>query len=334
MVTLPPAPPSPVDAEGRPLFGTYTGAVGQVSWRGLAGAYARGPLYRRFHLKRWHYVGIATPRCMVAFAIIDLGYAASAFAYAFDREARRLLADRSWMGLPILAVKVASRAGGGARSRFQRGAIRLDLERPQGTAQWHARVDADGFTLDATLDATAAPPTLCAIAPLVGGVANCTHKTLSLPATGTLVVGERRFDLAGGFAALDHTAGLLARDTRWHWACGWGAGLGLNLVEGFNGAVENGLWLGPRLVPVAGAEIRRDPADPLRPWTVRTHDGLVDLTFTPEGLRREDKQLGLVSSHFVQAIGTFAGVVRGAAGEAEVVVRDLAGVTEDHAARW
>jgi hypothetical protein len=333
MTALPLAPSAPVDPSGRPVFGTYAGEVGRAVWDGLAGPFARGRLYRLLHLKRWHYAGIAGPRCVAALAIIDLGYAASGFAYAFDRERRELLVDRSWMGLPGIMVRVSAVTGAGAHSRFEAPGVLLDLERPEGSDRWRAQIRAPGLTLEAVLDAAAAPPTLAAVAPIDGGVANCTQKTLCLPATGTLVAGGARFDLAGSFGAFDHTAGLLARDTRWRWACAWGAGLGLNLVEGFNGPAENGLWIGGALAHVGAATISHDAEDALAPWAVRTADGRVDLAFTPEGLRREDQDLGLAASRFVQAVGRFNGQVRRPDGAA-VAVRDLVGVTEDHAARW
>ncbi|HEY3352679.1 MAG TPA: DUF2804 domain-containing protein [Polyangia bacterium] len=333
MRTLPPAPATPVDGSGYPRFGTFAGPVGRVTWDGLAAPFARGHLYRRTHLKRWHYVGIAGPSCVVACAIIDLGYAASAFAYAFDRDRRELLADRSWMGLPVVAATVADRAGAGARSRFVAPGVLLELGRPADASRWLVQIQAGDFTLQAVLDAAAAPPTVCAIAPIDGGVANCTHKTVCLPATGTLRAGRASLNLAGSFGALDHTTGLLARDTRWRWACAWGRGIGLNLVEGFNGPAENALWLGDELVPV-GAAVIGHAEDAMAPWTVRTDDGLVDLTFTPEGMRRENKDLLVAASRYVQPIGRFNGHVRRAPGAPAVTVRDLCGVTEDHAARW
>ena len=48
-------------------------------------------------------------------------------------------------------------------------------------------------------------------------------------------------------------------------------------------------------------------------WQLRTEDGLLDLTFRPEGLRREDKNLLVAASRYVQPIGVFSGWVTASA---------------------
>ncbi len=142
-----------------------------------------------------------------------------------------------------------------------------------------------------------------------------------------------RYELDGHTGALDHTSGLLARETRWHWASAAGPRLGFNFVEGFNGPVENVVWLDGRIHPVGPVAFEFDRARTNLPWRIRSPDGAVDLTFTPEAERRQNKNLVLAVSRYVQPIGTFRGTLR-LPGTAEVKVDDLAGVTEDHLARW
>jgi hypothetical protein len=306
-----------------------------VSWDGLEGRHARSRLWRLLHEKRWHYVSIAGPRVALAAVVVDLGWVASAFAYVFDRSSRRLLCDLSFMGLQKVTHRVADRAGESARTVFQGLNASLLIERPPGHSSWLVRGQGPrGFSLDATLDAGTAPPTLLAVAPIEGGVANATHKTVGLAARGQVRAAGARFDLDGHYAALDHTTGLLARDTSWRWASASGRGVGLNLVEGFNGPVENALWIDGALHPVGEAIFEFDKSDHLKPWRVRTRNGMVDLTFTPEGARREDKQLYIAQSWYVQPIGVFNGTVRASSGGPEIEVRDLPGVTEDHVAKW
>ncbi len=322
------APPRPV-GEGRPLVGAYEGHVERITWDGLAGEHARGRVWRALHWKRWHYAGIVGPRVFVAMAVVDTGYAANAFAYLFDRQEKVLRADLSVMGLPVVSSVVADRAGPGAVTTFASRGTFLRLERRGDSWDVRAR-GAGGFEIDATLDAAAAPPTLCAIAKIEGGLANCTHKTSCLPARGFASAFGRTYDLAGHSGALDHTSGLLARETSWRWASASSGDLGLNLVMAFNGPVENAIWHGGRLFPVGAAEILYDAGG--GPWRVRTVCGGVDLTFRPEGERRQDKDLVVAASRYVQPFGVFSGVVR--PGGVEVAVRDLPGVTEDHVARW
>jgi hypothetical protein len=287
------------------------------------------------HEKRWHYVSIGGPRVLLAAVVADLGWAATAWAYVFDRGAKKLLVDSSFMGVPKVTHRVAQSAGPGACTTFQGLGASLRIERPAGSSEWRVLGQGpQGFSLDATLDAAAAPPTLLAIAPIEGGVANATHKTVNLMARGQVRAAGQAFDLEGHFGGLDHTSGLLARDTSWRWASAAGSRVGLNLVEGFNGPVENAVWIDGKLHPVGEAVFEFDKADHLRPWRVTTRNGTVDLTFTPEGARREDKQLYVAQSWYVQPVGTFSGTVRAAPGAAAIEVNGLPGVTEDHVAKW
>jgi Protein of unknown function (DUF2804) len=315
------APSAVIDESGKPRVGTYAGWVPGVTWSPAA-----GPLRRALQGKTWHYVGLGAPTCFAAFAIIDVGWAASAFAYVFDRERRVLAADVSVTGLPGRSARVADRAGEGATSTWHGGGLELSLSRPLGSPTWQVRAHGGGVQIEATLSTTAAPPTLCAIAEIPGGLGNCTHKTVGLAASGRIEAGGASWDLAGATGMMDHTRGILARETRWRWGMAARPGLAFNLVEGFNGPVENVAWLGERMVPLGAAHFAFDAGDPLAPWHVTGE--AFDLHFTPEGKRAEDKNLFVAASRYVQAIGRYSGRVAG------VEVDDLVGVTEDHAARW
>ena len=135
-------------------------------------------------------------------------------------------------------------------------------------------------------------------------------------------------------------SGLLPHHTTWRWAyaCGRAGEQGpvaLNLVQGFNGAVECAAWVrrgaGWEIVPLEEARIEYQAVD--RPWQVNTPDGAVDLTFTPTGCHREHRDLGLVRSRFVQAAGHFSGRLTLPGGPAVPFDR-VPGVTEDQDLRW
>ncbi|HUO48201.1 MAG TPA: DUF2804 domain-containing protein [Acidimicrobiales bacterium] len=317
---LPPAPASPVGDDGAPAFGTFAGTTGPVDWRRH-----RGPR-RRLAWKRWHYVSVAGPDVVAAVAVVDLGWVANAFGYLFDRRAGRLVADASSMGLPRRAAHVADRAGAGARTTFRARGADVTLARAEG-GRWHLWARVGDLVLDAVLEETGAD-TLCAVAPVPGGVADCTHKTPCLRVAGVASAGDLTVDLGGHWAALDHTSGLLARDTDWRWASATGPDLALNLTEGFTAPAENALWRRGRLERVGPVRFDFDAASPGSPWHIGDESGTVDLEFRPEGVRREDTNLGLARSRYVQPVGVFSGRV----GSTEI--RDLPGVTEDHAARW
>ncbi len=174
-----------------------------------------------------------------------------------------------------------------------------------------------------------ATATICAVARVSGGgIANCSHKTHGLQGAGTVRVGQEELRIDGVLGALDHTSGLLARNTAWRWASAAGPELAINLVEGFQEPLENAMWRAGRITPLPPVDFVRERPDPMTPWTVRSRDGSVDLRFEAEGVRSQDKNLVIAVSRWIQPIGTWTGRVAG------VDVGALTGVLEDHVARW
>ena len=65
-------------------------------------------------------------------AIVDLGWASSAFAYLFDRQSRTLLADWSQDGLSGLQAGVGDAPLAGANAWFRGAGARLSLRHEAG----------------------------------------------------------------------------------------------------------------------------------------------------------------------------------------------------------
>jgi hypothetical protein len=319
---LPPAPAEPLAPDGQARLGLYQGAFERIDWRA-------GGVRRLLKQKRWLYACVATREVFAGVAIVDVGYAANAFAYAVDL-AGGLLASESFLGVPGLSAAVD-----GARGRFDGPGVRLRLDR--GADGWTFACRTRALSLEASLDATRAPPPAAAVMEVRDGF-NATQKCCLLPATGRLRAGGRDFDLAGGLGGLDHTNGLLPRETTWRWAFGLGRApdgtpVGFNFSDGLSTApgAENVLWWGDRLVATGPARFTFDPAHPEGAWQVRTDD--VDLRFEPRGMHREDRNLGIAKSRFAQVAGLYAGTVRTPDG-ALVEVADVPGVTEDQFVLW
>ncbi len=328
-MTLPGAPRAVVDAAGRPTLGRFQGLAHSFDWAALAPPLARGRWWRRFHHKRWHYAALACDEVFCAVAIVDLGWTSTAFAYVFERHARRLVATFSRDGLPGLGAQVASHAGGDSRFRFP--GSRIDLV-GAGEGGYTLALRCAGFELDARF--AGATPQLLAVGTVAGGSVHATQKSAGMALVGEVRIGARRIALDGGVASVDYSNGLLARDTDWRWACAHSLELGFNLQAGYFGANENALWLDGEPIALGAARFDFDARDPMAPWQVATDDGLLELAFTPEGMRHEDKNLIVAASHYVQPIGTFSGWVRAAPGGAKKTVGGLPGVTEDHRSRW
>ncbi|QEL56964.1 DUF2804 domain-containing protein [Chromobacterium paludis] len=328
MPMLPAAPPRLTLDHGRAAFGVYQGIVPDPDWRGLALTPAQ-KLTRRLHHKRWQYAALAHRDFFIGFAIIDVGWTGAAFAYLFDRRRREVIAAASASGLPGLGARVQDRVFGDARFKLPGHDFRC---RRDGHVLRLA-LDSRALQLDAEIDLSAATPVLAAVAP-ANYLAHSTHKSGGVPVRGEARCAAGSFDLAGAVASLDYSNGLLARETQWRWASAHAMGLGFNLQQGFMGDAENAVWLGGRLWRVGAAAFDYRADDPLAPWRVSTADGLVDLTFTPEGARREDKNLLIAASRYVQPIGRFDGELIDPDSGQRHAVRDLVGVTEDHLSRW
>jgi len=343
---LPAAPGSVEDDHGQPRFGSYAGSIPEVNLFRLRGAYHLGMLGRLAKHKRWHYVMLATPEVLAVLSVAELGYTANAFACAVDLREGRVLFDRGYMGLPSPFTTISDRPSGGASARFPGPGLRCSIVRPSNEDPFRINARASRwrggpFSCSAEIAAGQAPP-LTMIGPVPGdGVVNVTQKWSALPASGTLEAGGRRYALQGGMAGLDYTNGYLARRTAWRWAFASGrlpdgTAVGLNLVEGFNeaseGANENALWIGDRLISLDRARFEYDKSRMLDPWRVTTGDGGIELIFRPLHAHREERDYRIVKSHFVQPLGLFEGRIK--LEERVLSIDGLPGVVEDQDILW
>jgi hypothetical protein len=328
------APEAPVDAGGQPLTGRFAGRAACIDWTALPAAIARSALWRRFHHKRWQYVGIAAGDCFIGCAIVDIGWTNTAFAYVFDRSQRRVVGALSRDGLPGLTASVADVPAVGAVSRFAWLGDRVTfVETAADCFSLHVR-GRHGLVIEAELDGRNAAPWLFACGPVAGGAWHATHKSAALAVRGEAKVAGMIYPLAGASASLDHSNGLLPRETSWYWASAHSPGFGFNLQAGYFAGHENALWLDGRLVALGAAHFEFDPSDTKQPWRIRTDDGLLDLNFVPEGERREDRNLLFAVSRYVQPVGTFNGRVRGSVSAEWRTVTGALGVAEHHQSRW
>lgn len=333
--SLPSPPLQVVNVDGSPASGRYAGCIEHIDWRGLAVAQQRSALWRRLHHKRWQYVGISHEAFFIGLAIVDVGWTCTAFAYFFDRRSRQLLVDWSQDGLPGLQCQVSDAPVLGAQAHFKGLGAKLDLQHVD-QKRMALNVQIPGLQLQAEIDMAQAAPLLLAIGTIEqgGGLAHATQKSSALALSGRLHVKGQSYALDGATACLDASNGLLSRHTDWRWASAHRADVGFNLQSGYFGANENALWLDGQLIPLGAAHFEFDSQQPLSPWRVWTADGLLDLQFTPEGARQQDRNLLIAASHYVQPIGCFHGWVKPSAQAQARRVEHLLGVTEDHRSTW
>lgn len=328
---LGPAPHKVVDANGQPALGRFAGAAQSFDWQLLAQPHARGALWRRFHHKKWHYVSLVSEQVMAAVAIVDLGWTSTCFAYAYDRNDADIVANFSQDGLPgRLSAGVADNVEG--HSWFKARGTRIDIEALEG-ARHRLSLRCPYLEIDAEFGPPIAP-LLLATGPVQGGALHATQKSPGMPLSGEVRTWRDAYPLAGGVASFDYSNGLLARETSWRWASGHNLEMGFNLQAGYFGGHENALWLDGQVLPLAPAHFIYDPNDPMQRWHIFTEDDQLELFFTPEGARRQNRNMVVAASRYIQPVGTFSGWVRSGPDEPKRIVTQLAGVTEDHYSRW
>ena len=328
IVVLGPAPAAFLTAGGiEPAFGAYAGPMPAVDLGSLG---LRDRVARR---KRWVYLALATPDVWLSVAIVRTGYAATAFAFAYDLLGQRMMLDRTALGpAPIARVGDDFHAPGEI-ARFAMGKTVLALTRRGATLDLHVRMR--DFEIDAAIEEASGPPAITAIANLGPGLVNATEKRALLGVSGRARSGNREVVLDGGTAGYDYTHGLLPRHTKWRWAFGLGKTksgepFGLNLVQGFVGAAECAAFVSGQVLPLAEPRFEFDVTQPLRQWRV-VGEG-IDLAFEPGGMHADSTNLGIVKSRFVQPVGLFTGTVR--AGDRDLYVEGLPGVVEDQDVLW
>jgi hypothetical protein len=322
------APPSFLTTgSSEPAFGTYAGPLPAVHFANLG---LRDRVARR---KRWIWVALATEEVWFSVAVVRTGYAATAFAFAYDLAGQRMMLDRTVLGpSPVARVSDDFHASGEI-ARFAMGKATLALTRRGPTLDLHVRMR--DLEIDAAIEEASGPPAITAIANLGDGLVNGTEKRALLSMRGRARSGNREVVLDGGTAGYDYTHGLLPRHTKWRWAFGLGKTkggepFGFNLVQGFVGEAECAAFVSGQVVPLAEPRFEFDGAQPLRQWRV-VGEG-VDLAFEPGGMHAQNTNLGVVKSRFVQPVGIFTGTVR--AGDRDLYVEGLPGVVEDQDCLW
>jgi hypothetical protein len=338
-------PDALINGHGVPEFGVYYRPFANVNladfdyrrvapfpFRLFAGSSRRA-------IKRWQYMGFASAEVVVGMAVVDIGYAQTAFIYVYNRSTRALFERSSVDVLRRKGTLSVSSLEGVSSYVSGKTLIRMDNRLAPASRQISAHVPG-ALRLELETDQAAVTP-LCAVTRNGLHGYNYCHKEAGFPVSGFVELSGERFELSGAdaFGSLDWTAGCLARDTFWNWASAGGTlkdtrRLGINFVSGVNdqGFTENCYWVDGEPIKVDLVDFAYDRAAMLEsPWRIQSRDGRVDLTFRADAERAEDINLGLVISRFHQPFGRFEGQLE-IDGVAQQV--SLYGMVEEHQARW
>ncbi|MFB6264303.1 MAG: DUF2804 domain-containing protein [Bradymonadaceae bacterium] len=326
-------PDDPLDEEGRPRAGTYRGRCRSTDLSRAVDRLERGAGSRLLREKQWQSFAVADRQVACGGTLLDAQYATTLFLWVFDRLAERMIADEAEVFPPFVAgIADDLSARRAAVLRGLRRQFAISREDPA------TEVEIDIADIHVKLELhTDGPPPLTAICPIEGedeqGV-NITQKQVCLPARGHVSAEGRTFDIsepATGY--LDHSHGLLNRETEWDWAIAGGrlddgSPIGFNLSSDFTGCRQNAVWLGDdlRRAPPVTFDFDTSTRDPR--VAIRSEDGSIDLSLSVETTRRRNTDLRVITSDYLQPIGRWHGRL------IDREAHDLFGLAERHRARW
>ena len=266
--------------------------------RKSAVGWSRHPLHRSNvsshwpRKKRWNYWAVTSDRYLFSATVANLDYLGVVFVYFLDFESQRFI--EKTVTVPFgSACDLPETVEGDIRFRNDRMKVAL-LDTPGGGTSIRARAGRfGGEPLLANIAVTrpAGHETLNVVIPWSRDRFQFTSKQNTLPASGTVRIGDREYEFEAGksFACLDHGRGIWPTNCFWNWGAAsglqGGRTVGLNLGGGWTdgtGMTENGICVDGRLTKIGDdLDFHYDPSDYLRPWTVSTR-----------GSQRVDLRLG------------------------------------------
>lgn len=282
---------------------------------------------QRLRLKEWVGWTLMHRELSSSLILQDANYLASSEIYVRDATSQRLTQHSATARGGSLHLPEALY---GSSPKIERPGYRIayDLGPVGGTHHIHVDIAAKGsepaIRAELDLDGSRASAPLSVSQPLLPRGQMYTHK-LVFPVSGTLTVGELTyvFDPARDLIILDEHKTFLPYRTHWLWgtfASQHHDGIvGANFCERPDVAGTPGescLWVpdaagAPTCLPLDQVAFVAESEDPLARWHGFSHDGQLDVTFTPDGRKDVKHQLVLAAIDYWQLYGTWSGTVAG-----------------------
>jgi hypothetical protein len=304
---------------------------------------ARGRL-GRLRLKRWDYYGIWTPGLFASATVAHIGYAATVFTYVVDRETGRHR-EHSLVrpfGAGVELPRSSERGDVVFDAGSTRIAFRVEPERRVLCVADERFDGGRGLEIEVALACPSDRESVVTATPFPGGGFYYNRKLDTMPATGEIRWGDRRFRARpdDSLGQLDWGRGIWPYRSHWVWATANGflpdgRTLGLNL--GFFGdhrhATEDAEILDGRVHKLERVRCDFDPGDYRSPWRFTEPGGRLDVRFEPASERVARLELLVLRTEVHQLFGTWSGRAVTDAGET-LVLEALPGFAEEHHARW
>lgn len=298
----------------------------------------------RLAMKKWDMYHMYTPTHAIHLLIAWTAYASFFTAFVYDRRADKVYEESSFLSaspeIPLMRDSTGGKTeyvSGDVRASFEvEGETRRLRVRFPGFAKGNLSADIDLF-YPAAFDSIASSQLTAPMRCYFG------HKINAMTATGRMELNGETFEMNPEtcFGALDFGRGYYPPKLFWYWATASGRHtdgklIGFNLGYGnrkYNTA-ENALFYDGKLTKVGETECVEAPDDdPMRAWSVRDAEGLVDLKFAPVNVRRVEVNMGQRYSRGRPCVGIFSGTMRPADGKT-IEVENLFGQFEWIDSKW
>ena len=312
-------PPVSLVENGRQQLGHFDGPPGRVNL--IDARFGRLPrVLRRWRLKEWQALQIATPTLFVNLALFDAKLLQLLQVKVYDRvretkhlHERQLRPGAFHVADQLLDSVTAYRDRRSAlrfTNRFSEGRIEVEVE----VAETRSCPRIAG-TLVVHTDRGASQVVSL---PFASDVGMYSHKGM-FPIDGELAIGGERhvLDAASALALLDDHKGYYPYVMKWDWVTsatrdGSGRALGFNLTRNqcrdpdrFN---ENCVWIDDRCMRLPAVTFDRVAArTPDERWQIRDRDGRVSLEFRPTVPGDVRVNAVVVESRYRGPFGRFAG---------------------------
>jgi hypothetical protein len=213
------------------------------------------------------------------------------------------------------------------------------------TASWN---EADGTpgSLDVFISLPESHESLNVVIPWSESLFQYTSKHTARPASGTLTIGTRVYNLGQNneaWGVLDVGRGRWPYQTVWNWASGAGKSHDGTRVVGLQfggkwtegtGFTENGVLVDGKLTKI-GQELtwEYDWNAPTEPWKVSLPDGSLEMTLNPEYDKHSGVNAIVLKTEVHQVFGRWTGHLTTEDGE-RIEVDGVVGFAEESRSRW
>lgn len=294
--------------------------------------------------KKWNYWCIYGDEIVFSATISHLDYVAVCFVYFLEYETQRYF--EKTITIP-LGGKLKMPTHVLETITFKNNEMAIDITYIQNETHLVVSIpnfDGDTLFADLVIQHPPADESLNVVIPWNRKLFQFTGKHHTLPTSGYVTIGDRRFSFTPeeNFAVLDFGRGVWPRQATWNWGMASqrvrGRRIGLNLggkwTDG-TGMTENAVFVDGKMTKIhEDVLFEYDIEDYMQPWKIKTKfSSQVALKFSPFFERVATSNAKLIKSEVHQMFGYYDGHVLLENGET-LVIQQMLGSIEEHIAKW